>query len=1178
MSFIELVDQIARLLRHRGRISYRVLKREFGLDDAQLEDVKDELIEAQELALDKDGKVLVWIAGKEETELDSQRSQESGNSLPSQSPAAYTPSHMAERILAEQAAMQARGASDGERKTITALFSDLKGSTALIEDLDPEEARAIIDPALHQMMDAVHRYGGYVAQVLGDGIFALFGAPIAHEDHPQRALYAALRMQDELRHYSDQLRRMGHPPLQLRIGVNTGEVVVRSIRKDDLHTDYVPVGLSTNLAARMEQLANPGSILVTAYTYALTEGYFAFNALGETRIKGLGEPLEIYEVQGVGPLKTRLQLAARRGLNRFVGRGQEIAHIRQALAQAQTGQGQIVSVVGEPGVGKSRLCYEYKLTAQRDCLVLEAFAVSHGKSFPYLPVIELLRDYFQITPQDDDRSRREKVLGKVFGLDRSLEDILPFVFSLLGVTDESFSLDQIVGDRQVRRRRTFEAVARLFVRESLNQPVLLIFEDLQWLDSETEAFLGFLSQRVTRAHILLLVNYRPEYIPSWGDSVSDIQLQLGPLRRQEAEELLEAVLGSASDLVPLKQRLLDKTEGNPFFLEELVQTLVEENVLVGERGSYRLEQPAQSLQSVLDLQLSPNVRGVLAARIDRLEADEKALLQTLAVIGREFSLRLLSAVVKQSEEAVLRRLSCLQTAEFIYEQVAFPEVEYAFKHTLTQEVAYTSLLLEQRRVLHERIAQAIEQLSQSGLDEHYSALAHHYGRSGNIPKAVEYLTLAGQQAVQRSANIEAIRNLKEALSLLPTLPDTPERDRQELNLHLLLGAPLQATQGPAAPEVEQTYTRARMLCERVGETTQLFAVLRGLWVLHHVRAELATARELGEQLLTMAERGNDSALLLEAHRALGSTVLWLGEFPLARTHLERVSALYNPHQHRALAFVHGGADPGVSCLSDVARTLWFLGYPDQALERTEAALSLARELSDPFSLGYALVFAAGIHQLRREGRAAQERAEAALTLATEHGFSALASAATIRRGWAFAQQGHNEKGMAEMHQGLAARQASGAGLAEAYFLSLQAEVYGRMGQYEQGLDLLADALTAVETSGEHRLEAELYRLKGKLLLNDERRMMNDERKTREAEPLPHMAEAEACFQRAIAIARRQSAKSLELRAVIGLSRLWQRCGKNAEARQLLAEIDGWFSEGFETADLQEARALLAELE
>src|SRR5712691_10351373 len=329
----------------------------------------------------------------------------------SPAPLTYTPPHLAERILAEQVALEARGATDGERKTITALFADLKGSTALIEGLDPEEARAIIDPALQLMMDAVHRYDGYVAQALGDGIFALFGAPLAHEDHPQRALYAALRMQEEMRRYADTLRAKGYPPLLMRVGVNTGEVVVRSIRKDDLHTDYVPVGHSTNLAARMEQLAAPGSILVTAYTHRLTDGYFAFKDLGKTQIKGVEEPLNIYEVLGVGPLRTRLQVAAGRGLTRFVGRQREIAQMQQALAQAQTGHGQIVGVMGEPGVGKSRLFYEFKLTSHSGCLVLEAYSVSYGKASPYLPVIELLKGYFQLHPQDDERQRKEKVMG-----------------------------------------------------------------------------------------------------------------------------------------------------------------------------------------------------------------------------------------------------------------------------------------------------------------------------------------------------------------------------------------------------------------------------------------------------------------------------------------------------------------------------------------------------------------------------------------------------------------------------------------------------------------------------------------------------------------------------------------------------------------------------------------------
>ena len=414
MSFIAVVDQIIELLRSRERISYRVLKREFALNDDALEDLKEELIYAKRLAIDEDGRVLVWI-GDGETPLAPIRAQ-------SQPPASYTPQHLAERILAEQAAMESRGSANGERKTITALFADLKGSTALIEGLDPEDARAIIDPALQIMMDAVHRYDGYVAQALGDGIFALFGAPIAHEDHPQRALYAALCMQEEMRAYADQSRLKGGIPLQMRVGINTGEVVVRSIRKDDLHTDYVPVGHSTNLAARMEQLATPGSIVISEYTRKLTEGYFDLKALAAADIKGGAEPLNVYEVLGAGPLRTRLQVSARRGLTRFVGRRSELEQLRQALDQAKAGHGQIVSVMGKPGLGKSRLFYEFKLTSQSGCLVLEIFSVSYGKASPYLPLIELLKQYFQIEPADDERTRRAKVMGHVLALDKSLED------------------------------------------------------------------------------------------------------------------------------------------------------------------------------------------------------------------------------------------------------------------------------------------------------------------------------------------------------------------------------------------------------------------------------------------------------------------------------------------------------------------------------------------------------------------------------------------------------------------------------------------------------------------------------------------------------------------------------------------------------------------------------------
>jgi len=1070
--------------------------------------------------------------------------------------------------------------ADGERKTITALFADLKGSTALIEDLDPEDAQRIIDPALQLMMDAVHQYDGYVAQPLGDGIFALFGAPIAHEDHPQRALHAALRMQEEMRHYAEQLRRQGGVPIQLRVGINTGEVVARSVRKDDLHADYVPIGHAINLAARMETLATPGSIVVSEQTHRLTEGYFQFKALGPTQIKGVSGPLNIYEVLGVGLLRTRLQVAAKRGLVRFVGRQSELEQMRRTLELTIAGHGQIVGVMGEPGVGKSRLFHEFVgLYGHTPLLVLRTFAVSYGKAFPYLPLIDLLKNYFQIVPSDDERKRREKVAGKVLMLDRTLEDTLPYLFTLISMAEPESTITQM--DAPIRKRRTIEAIKRILVRESLNQPLVIIVEDLHWLDAETQAFLLLLGESVATAKILLLTNYRPEYRPEWGNKSFFSQIRLDSLRQQEAEEMLGVLLTERvgvlreEPLQDLKRFILEKTDGNPFFMEEIVQALHEQGLLVRSGGDDAVSNAPTGLR------LPATVQGILASRIDHLQPAEKELLQTLAVIGREFSFSLLAQVVNRSQDELHHLLARLQTAEFIYEQPVFPDIEYSFKHVLTQEVAYNSLLIERRKVIHEQVARAIEGLYHEKLEDQYSELAHHYSRSGNTQKAVKYLRLAGQQAVQRSAYAEAISHLTSALELLRTLPDTPECSQQELDVQLTLAASLQVTKGPSSPEVEHAYTRARELLQQKGEASQLFSVLRGLWVLQHVRANLAAARELGEQLRAIAEQAQDAALLLEAHRSLGSTLLWQGEFPLARAHLEQAMTCYDPQLHHSLTLRYGGADPGVACLCEVARVLWFLGYPDQALQRSQEALTLAQTLSDPFSLGYALVFAAGLHQLRREGRATQQRAEEGIALARERGFASLLSAGTIRRGWAIAEQGQAEEGLLQMQQGLTARQTAGAELAQPYFLALQAEIYGKLGKTEQAMTFLSDALAAMSVSEEHRLEAELYRLKGQLVL--ESRVQSPESENPSPQhPAPSTQvageqEAEGCFLKAIEIAQKQQAKSLELRATVSLARLWQNQGKHQAARNTLSEIYNWFTEGFDTKDLQEAEALLEEL-
>ena len=1152
MKFYDVVDQVVGQLKKRGRVSYRALQLEFDLSDEHLDTLKEELISIQELAIDKDGKMLVWVGASSVLASKIQVPSQESDPLTANAelaPVSYTPAHLAERI-------RATVITDGERKTITALFADLKGSTALIEGLDPEEARAIIDPALQLMMDAVHRYEGYVAQVLGDGVFALFGAPLAHEDHPQRALYAALRMQDEMRRYGDQVRLKHGVPLAMRVGINTGEVVVRSIHKDDLHTDYVPVGHSTNLAARMEQMATPGSILITEYTRKLVEGYFELKALGAAEIKGVEALLTVYEVQGAGPLHTRLQVTAtRRGLTRFVGRQSEMEQLQRALEHAKAGHGQIVGTMGEPGLGKSRLFYEFKLLSLGGCLVQEAYSVSHGKATAYLPVIELLKSYFDIQPHDDERKRQEKVTGKVLRLDRSLEDTLPYLFALLGIEEQPSPLQQM--DAQIRRRRTFDALKKLVLRESLNQPLLLIFEDLHWIDSETQGFLDVLSESVASAGILLLINYRPEYQHEWGSKTYYTQLRLSPLGPTEAAELLSFLLGNDASLTPVKHLILAKTEGTPFFMEEVVQTLVEEGVVTGGQGNYRLQRAPAALH------ISPTVHGVLAARIDRLAPEEKTLLQHLAVIGREFPLSLVRQVVAQPEEELYRLLASLQRKEFLYEQPAFPEVEYSFKHALTQEVAYGTVLQERRKALHKRTAQAIEALYGERVEEHYSDLAYHYSRSGNTEKAIEYLHRAGQQAVQRSANAEAVSHLTTALELLTTLPETPARVQQELALQLTLGVPLQILKGEAAPEVGQTYNRILELCRQVGETTQFFPALFGLWRFYFLRADMHKAHELAEQMMHLAQNSHDPSLLLEAYRALGTNLFWLGEMRQGRRHLEEGIALYDVQKYRAHAFLYG-SDPGVFCLCFAGWNLWCLGYPDQALKSTQDALRLAHELAHPFTLAFALSITALFHQFRQEEATVQERAEASLMLSIEHGFIYRAAWATLLQGWALAAQGHREEGVVRMQEGLAAQRATRSEAVTPYYLALLAVIYGKMGRAGEGLAALSEASALRQRTGEQWYEAELYRLKGELTLQQSG--VHDPG-----------SEAEACFYKALEIARQQQAKSWELRATISLTRLWQQQGKLAEAHQMLSEIYNWFTEGFDTKDLQEAKALLGQL-
>jgi class 3 adenylate cyclase/tetratricopeptide (TPR) repeat protein len=1039
--------------------------------------------------------------------------------------------------------------SEGERKTVTALFADIKGSMELIEDLDPEEARAIVDPALKLMMDSVHHYGGYVAQSTGDGVFALFGAPVAHEDHPQRALLAALGMQQELKRYSDRTRAEGRLPVQARVGVNTGEVVVRSITTGEGRTEYAPIGHSTGIAARMQVLAPVGSIAATEPIRKLCEGYFVFKSLGSTKVKGVSEPVNVYEVTGLGPLRSRLQRSAARGYTKFVGRHAEMEALKRAAELAKTGHGQMVATVGEPGVGKSRLYYEFKAVSQSEWMVLEAFSVSHGQASAYMPLVDLLHSYFRITMDDDTRARREKVGGKVLMLDRALEDTLPYLFGLLGIVGGD---DPVAGmDAQVRRRRTLDAIKRVLLRESLNQTLIVMFEDLHWIDDETQALLNLLADSIGTAKILLLVNYRPEYSHQWGNKTYYTQLRLDPLGPASADEMLHSLVGDGQELDPLKRLIIDKAEGNPFFMEEMVQALYEEGALL-RNGAVRVVRPLDALR------IPPTVQAILASRIDRLPADEKELVQTLAVIGQEFSRAVAREVVRKPDDRLNQMIDDLQLAEFVYEQPASGGVEYTFKHALTQEVAYNSILTERRKELHDRIGAALEVLYADVSDEHLGDLAHHYSRSNNISKAIDYLGRAANQATQRALYSETLGYVNRGLALLGAMPESATRARDELGLQSLKGAALMAAKGFASKEVAETFSRARELARELKDVYQEFTALQGLWGVYYTRGD-AQALPVAQESMAVAQKFNDPALFQYAYYALGASLTQSGKLDEAREHLERALA------YRTAPKLWGGRllgpDPVVLSLTTLSDVLLALGYPDQSLQRSHEAANAVRGESDPFSYAMAMIFVASTHCGRGEAKRAEQLCREVMDLCDRCGFPYWLALAKRLHFLAIARQERWDEAAHMMNQQLVPTSSDDDDEMNRFFLlPFLAEAYGRLGKFDLGFAALQQWS---EVRARHPLASmdKIYqRIRGDLLLRRS-----------------SIAEAETSFRRAIDISAAESAKIEQLRATLSLARLLRDTNRRDEARAKLSEIYGWFTEGFDTADLKEAKALLDEL-
>jgi class 3 adenylate cyclase/tetratricopeptide (TPR) repeat protein len=1111
MTFEEILDQAIAMLQRRGRLTYSTLKRQFQLDDAALDDLKNELIEGQRLAVDERGNVLVWTG--ETPPVVAPAAASTLGQAPA--PLTYTPPYLAEKILASRSAME------GERKHVTVLFADLKGNTELIRDLDPEAGQTLLDTALQHMMDAVHRFEGTVNDVAGDGIMAMFGAPIAHEDHALRACYAALAMQAALRRYADEVRRTQGLEVLLRVGLNSGGVLVRTIG-NDLYMNYSGVGLTTNLAARMEQLAPPGTIRLTAATLRLVEGAVRVNALGPIPVKGLAEPVDVFELVGATPIHRRLQAAVARGLTRFVGRDQELAALTQALEQAGRGQGQLMALLGEAGVGKSRLVYECVHShATQGWRVLESASVSYGRATPYFPVIDLLKRYAHVEDTDDARTIRAKVTGQVLTLDETLQDTLPALFALLDVLPDDSPFRQL--DPAQRRQRTLMALKCVLLRESQVQPLLLVFEDLHWIDTETQTLLDSLVESLPTAHVLLMVNYRPEYQHSWGSKTYYTQLRLDPLPPASAAAILQALLGDDPSLAPLTPLLIARTAGNPFFLEESVSTLVETGVLVGEPGAYRLAQPLHSIQ------VPATVQSMLAARIDRLPPEAKRLLQTAAVIGTEVPFPLLAAVADLPDTDLHRHLAHLQAAEFLYETRLFPEPEYTFKHALTHEVAYSSLLLERRRVLHARLVEALEASAPEWAAEQVERLAHHALRGEVWDKAVTYCQQAGARAYDRAAFREAVAPFEQALQALVHLPEPSNTRILAIDLRLALGRALSrlGEYGRRLTLLGEAEALARVLADRV----RLGRVLAGMASVLMTTGDHDGAIAVGQQALALAGELGDSALQVQAAQALGQAYDAIGDFGRAAELWRRNIEAADRESGRP------STDLWIRSQTGLAYTLSALGAFAEGRRHGEEALRLVTREGRGATPINAHGFLGHLYLTKGDLEYAIQVLDQGLALCRASGSLNGLPWIAAGLGYAYALQGRLVEGRTLLEEAIREDIRTGALLDHANRIARLSEVCCLAGRGEEAWQHARQALALARRHKERANEALALHQLGVVHAH--------------ADP-PDVAQAEAHYQQALTLAEELGMRPLQAHCHRGLGTLYAATGQQEQARRELA--------------------------
>jgi class 3 adenylate cyclase/predicted ATPase len=1032
----------------------------------------------------------------------------------------------------------------GERRQVTVMFSDLVGSTVLSARMDPEDLREVISAYQKAVAQTVQRLGGFLAKYMGDGVLVYFGYPQAHEDDAERAVRAGLELIAAVKALK------AASPLQTRVGIATGLVVVGDLIGSGAAQEQAVVGETPNVASRLQSIAEPNTVVIAESTRKLLGNLFDLQDLGAQELKGIDVPVRAWAVLRSSLVESRFEALHASGLTELVGREEELELLLRRWSKAKNGEGQVVLISGEAGIGKSRLTAALleNLTCEPHVRLRYFCSPQHTDSALY-PIISQMDRAAGLAHGDTSQVKLDKLDVLLAQTSTSKQDAALFAEMLSLPNDGRYPALDL--EPQQRRQKTLEALTAQMEALSRQNPLLMIFEDAHWTDPTSLETFGRVVDRVRSLPVLLIVTFRPEFEPPWIGRAYVTALTLNRLAQRDIEAIIDGVVGNKLIPASVRHDIIERTDGIPLFVEEMTKTVLEAgNEGAAEHAAAFALSPALGVPATL--------QASLMSRLDRLGL-AKEVAQIGAAIGREFSHTLLATVVLKPEAELNSALDRLISAGLLFRQGMPPHVNYLFKHALVQDAAYGTLLREPRRSLHARIAETVETQFPEVAEGQPELLARHCTQAGLIEQAVGYWSKAGRKSVSRSAMTEAVIQLRNGLQLLATLPGNPARDRQELDLQSALGGALVASKGIAASETGQAYARARTLCEQLGDNVALVPVLSGQISHHFGRAEYATARRTAEDLLRIAQKQQDTAGQLVGSRSMGLCLHLLGDFAAAVENFKRVLFLYDPEVHRALATV-AAYDMRALALTYLSFDLFILGYPEQAAARSEEALAWSRDLNHPHSLAYALSFTTMLHINRRAHQQAETTIGEVFSLAEQQHLSVWFASAHVLRGYLLAVRGEPTKGLALARKGIAEKNAQGSVLNQPFFLALLARCCELANQADEAFDLLGEALEIADRTGERWYEAELHRHRGDWLLVH-----------RDAQ----QAEAEACFNRALLTAQNQRARMWELRAGVRLARIWRDQKKTSEAHKLLASVQ--CTEGRDTPDPKEARLLLEEL-